>query len=59
MKIQCCVCKKVREQNVWTHQILWSPQNVSHTYCPDCLQEAKKEAHELIRIGHTGKTITA
>ena len=42
MKVQCCVCKKVREGGQWDYpaQALPSELEVSHGYCPECAAEA-------------------
>jgi len=42
MIVQCCVCKKVRENGLWTFtdQVALDRQNVSHGYCPQCAANA-------------------
>ena len=43
MIVQCCVCKKVRDDNGdWVNP----PRNLqeaTHTYCPTCLAEARQQ----------------
>lgn len=43
MKLQCCVCLRVKEPNAWVHvrnqeQVRHS---ASHTYCPRCLDRVR------------------
>lgn len=40
MTVQCCVCKRKREGNEWTHAGSMPDPQASHTYCPTCLSEA-------------------
>lgn len=43
MITQCCVCKKIfdRETNEWIHTTKVYTQ-VSHTYCPKCLEMSRR-----------------
>jgi hypothetical protein len=38
MTVQCCVCKKVRDDQVWKLEDRIHRADVSHTYCPVCLK---------------------
>ncbi len=40
MTIQCCVCEKVKDDSRWIHRKIDSPKDVSHTYCPHCLEQS-------------------
>ncbi|HPO15206.1 MAG TPA: hypothetical protein PLI09_17315 [Candidatus Hydrogenedentes bacterium] len=40
MTVQCCVCAKVKEDNHWVHRHVERPKDVSHTYCPNCLEQS-------------------
>ncbi|MFH1743938.1 MAG: hypothetical protein ABIH23_33450 [bacterium] len=45
MIVQCCQCGKIEDGNKWS---LPSPEllkkgKISHTYCPDCCQQALKD----------------
>lgn len=42
MKVQCCVCKKIRRDAGWgttTAEELFDPR-ASHGYCPECAEKA-------------------
>ena len=42
MKVQCCVCKKIRRDTGWrtpTTEELFDPR-ASHGYCPQCAEKA-------------------
>ncbi len=45
MKVQCCVCKKVRVGTKWVSQSdpVDVPDLVSHGYCPVCAEHAFAE----------------
>ncbi|MFM1921502.1 MAG: hypothetical protein RLZZ303_3136 [Candidatus Hydrogenedentota bacterium] len=49
MKVQCCVCNKVRDQDQWLPpQPETAPaESVSHGYCPQCLEQAHREIRAL------------
>lgn len=49
MKVQCCVCKKVRDESGWvnTESGALQGQAVSHGYCPSCLEEAHREIRAM------------
>lgn len=52
MTVQCCKCKRVREDGRW-HPILQTPGgDISHTYCPICLSECLAEIERM----HGGRT---
>lgn len=36
MKVQCCVCARVREGGEWNHRSTPLEGEVTHTYCPQC-----------------------
>ncbi len=40
MNIQCCVCKRVKENGQWQHATGTAHSHYSHSYCPECLREA-------------------
>jgi len=39
MKQQCCVCKKLRQENEWIRSKEPITEKLSHTYCPACLSQ--------------------
>lgn len=41
MTIQCCVCKRVKNEDQWVGKVLHSTLNVSHSYCPQCLEASR------------------
>jgi hypothetical protein len=52
MKVQCCVCKKVRKGKHWVAvPELQITEHVSHGYCPACAAQAFAEIHELLYAG--------
>ncbi len=38
MTLQCCVCKKVKDDETWKREDRIHRTDVSHTYCPVCLK---------------------
>lgn len=40
MTVQCCVCAKVKIDGKWIHDAIKHPHDVSHTYCPMCLEHS-------------------
>ena len=46
MTVQCCRCKKVREEKRWVVPTGALPEQVSHGFCPDCLAATRKEFEE-------------
>lgn len=38
MTIQCCVCKKVKDDGQWVRDAAKHPSAMTHTYCPHCLE---------------------
>ena len=49
MIVQCCVCKKIRQDGGWVEPKKWlDPENVSHGYCPACAAEAFAEIRRWI-----------
>lgn len=56
MKVQCCVCKKVRDEVGWVtpEPGALQGQPVSHGYCPSCLDEAHREIRAM-RYGLLGR----
>lgn len=38
MTVQCCVCKKVKDDGTWKLENRIHRTDVSHTYCPICLK---------------------
>lgn len=54
MKVQCCVCKRVKEDGLWGNAMELPRREVSHTYCPKCLEDATAEMHaELLTVRRT------
>jgi len=52
MTIQCCKCKRVRADNLWAKAHDRMQDAVSHTYCPECLSDARAEIKEsMILLG--------
>lgn len=50
MMIQCCVCQKIRQPNKsWIEQST-EGEEVSHTYCPLCLQQAMADVKDVVPI---------
>lgn len=45
MVVQCCVCKSIRDSGKWKKKPVSEGQQVSHTYCPHCLD---KESAKLV-----------
>jgi sRNA-binding protein len=43
MTVQCCVCKKERVDGAWRPACEVEHRQVSHTYCPTCLANARAE----------------
>lgn len=56
MKVQCCVCKKLRSEAGWVNPEPGAlhGQAVSHGYCPVCLEEAHREIRAM-RYGLLGR----
>jgi len=48
MTVQCCVCHRVKVEDAWKHRPVERPQEVSHAYCPACLEQSKKAIREEI-----------
>ena len=48
MTVQCCVCHRVKIEDVWKHQSVERPQETSHAYCPVCLEKFMKAMREEI-----------
>lgn len=57
MKVQCCVCNKMREGEQWVNPepAILASESVSHGYCPSCLEQAHREIRAL-RYGLSGLT---
>lgn len=51
MVVQCCVCKKIRVDNVWQSADPNGPkiEAASHGYCPTCADDAFREVREYHR----------
>ncbi len=45
MTIQCCKCDRVLTLSRWVH-VDPAPEDVSYSYCPVCLAEARHEFRE-------------
>mgnify|MGYP006300070543 CR=1 FL=1 len=48
MKVQCCVCKRVREDGKWISRNLDASDSISHTYCPACLEASMADMREQL-----------
>lgn len=50
MVIQCCVCKKFRQEDRWLHldEVVYQGGPISHGYCPECAARA----FEAVRMSH-------
>lgn len=59
MTIQCCVCHRVKVEDEWKHQSVERPQEVSHTYCPVCLDASKKAMCDEIARRRAAMLVTA
>lgn len=44
MTIQCCVCRKVRDDHGWSSAATEAkPEQTSHGYCPACLKDVYRQ----------------
>ena len=43
MTVQCCKCKRVKWRGTWVPEANWGLGEVSHTYCPVCVDETLQE----------------
>jgi hypothetical protein len=43
MVIECCGCKRVREEGEWKRPAVVPADSISHTYCPACLATAQAQ----------------
>ena len=52
MRVQCCVCKKVRRGATWIRvtESTLSGARVSHGYCPKCAKQAFEELEKLDKL---------
>lgn len=41
MKIQCCVCRRIRVGLLFWIRLWRAPRRASHTYCPRCADETR------------------
>ncbi len=49
MVVQCCVCKKIRENDSWVEATFYfDPEEASHGYCPACSAQALAEIAEWL-----------
>jgi hypothetical protein len=59
MIIQCCACKRVREEGGWVE--VAEPERVarraSHGYCPACAAKAVEDANAALRIQKRRKKV--
>ncbi len=53
MKVQCCVCKRIRRKKRWVSakEGEFADQDISHGYCPKCAAEAFKQVRQLACSG--------
>lgn len=53
MTVQCCMCKQVNVDGEWIHK---QPEEadiqLSHTYCPNCLQGTVRAMRAEIRLAN-------
>ena len=63
MKVQCCVCRKVRTDGKWetVHGPIAGEEPISHGYCPVCADAAFAElrAHHASKARLTKKSTYA
>jgi hypothetical protein len=56
MVIQCCKCHKVRAEGEWIRSHVARNEEVSHTYCPKCMEislcEFQEEMKAMRGVGH-------
>lgn len=43
MTVQCCVCRRVKDEGRWSRRDTGRNEEVSHTYCPACLHESIRQ----------------
>ena len=43
MTIECCKCKRVKEEGEWKRPAIVPADSISHTYCPACLAATTAE----------------
>lgn len=51
MRLQCCVCKKMREKDGWfaPSPVALHDDAISHGYCPSCATDAFRHLREYDR----------
>ncbi len=59
MTVQCCVCKKVKEDNQWVRRAVQTPGAISHSYCPHCLELSLQAMRTELARRRTAATATA
>jgi hypothetical protein len=59
MTMQCCVCKKVKDENSWKNSQNERPAEISHTYCPTCLHMSRVSMAEERRLADLGQPASA
>ncbi len=56
MTVQCCKCKRIRQDGRWQPTSAATETPASHTYCPACLLEANvaifNERASFSRVRH-------
>ncbi len=50
MTVQCCICERIRWENEW-HRVSVMRGPASHTYCPPCEDEFRREILEEVNAG--------
>ena len=52
MVIQCCACKRVRQENRWieVNEPERVSQHASHGYCPPCADKATAEFERVAQL---------
>jgi hypothetical protein len=39
----CCICGKIKINNIWTEGLRIKPEFQTHGYCPKCYSKEKKK----------------
>jgi hypothetical protein len=63
MIVQCCVCKKFRQDGTWTNpnNLVADGQSISHGYCPECAENAFAQLamHAPMAVGKSARESSA
>ncbi len=59
MTVQCCKCQKIRVAGRWMSNEGLLRGDISHGYCPVCLEETLEEFHGMSQAhSHDGRAVT-